>query len=83
MKLYCEKGYDAFDFTIGDEPYKLEWCEGSNPLYDHLEAATTSGWAALAYWSVFRSTKRYIKQTPVLWNTYSKLRSVFAARTAS
>ena len=82
MKLFCEKGYNAFDFTIGDEPYKMEWCEGKNPLYDHLEAATTKGWAALAYWSAFRSTKRYIKQTPALWNTYSKLRGVFAARNA-
>ena len=40
------------------------------------------GRAALAYWSAFQSTKRYIKQTPALWNAYSKLRGAFGARKA-
>jgi len=83
MKLFCEKDYTAFDFTIGDEPYKMEWCEGNNPLHDYMDASTMQGRAALAYWSAFQSTKRYIKQTPALWNAYAKLRGVFAARKAS
>ncbi|HEY5364596.1 MAG TPA: GNAT family N-acetyltransferase [Aestuariivirga sp.] len=82
MKTFIEKGYTAFDFTIGDEPYKLEWCESKSPLYDHMDAATMKGRAALAYWSAFQSTKRYIKQTPALWNAYSKLRGAFGARKA-
>lgn len=80
MKTFIEKGYTAFDFTIGDEPYKLEWCEGKSPLYDHMDASTMKGRAALAYWSAFQSTKRYIKQTPALWNAFSKLRGAFGAR---
>ena len=83
MKMFCENGFEAFDFTIGDEPYKLEYCEDKNSLYDHMDASTMQGRAALAYWSAFQSTKRYIKQTPALWNAYAKLRGVFAARKAS
>lgn len=82
MKLFIEKGFNAFDFTIGDEPYKVEWCDGKNALYDHMDASTMQGRAALAYWQAFQSTKRYIKQTPSLWNAYSKLRSVLGARKA-
>ena len=78
MKLFCEKGFDAFDFSVGDEPYKLEWCEGKHPIYDHLDASTMQGRAALAYLSAYQSTKRYIKQTPLLWNAYRNLRGAFA-----
>ena len=82
MKLFADKGFTAVDFTIGDEPYKMEWCDGKNALYDHMDASTMQGRAALVYWTAFQSTKRYIKQTPVLWNAYSKLRGAFAARKA-
>ncbi len=83
MKLFCEKGFEAFDFTIGDEPYKMEYCDTKIALYDHMDASTMQGRAALAYLSAFQSTKRYIKQTPVLWNAYAKLRGAFASRKAS
>ena len=28
----------VFDFTIGDEPYKREWCDTEMQLYDHVSA---------------------------------------------
>lgn len=80
MKMHIEKGFEAFDFTIGDEPYKLEWCDTKTPLYDHMDASTMKGRAAIAYWSAFQSTKRYIKQTPALWDAYAKMRGALAPR---
>src|ERR1700691_1396416 len=37
-------GLRRFDFTIGDEPYKQEWCDSSLELYDYGTAATWRGW---------------------------------------
>ena len=40
MRYAIERGCGAFDFTIGDERYKAEWCEGQITLYDPVSAAT-------------------------------------------
>ncbi len=44
-------------------------------LYDYLAAVTARGWVIVAMTSTFRRTKRFIKQTPILWNVFSKLRA--------
>jgi CelD/BcsL family acetyltransferase involved in cellulose biosynthesis len=43
MRYAIERKCDAFDFTIGDERYKSEWCDGVFKLYDHVSAATWRG----------------------------------------
>ena len=48
LKYAIERGLQRFDFTIGDERYKLEWCDSSLKLYDHAAAATWRGWPACA-----------------------------------
>ena len=35
-----KRGLKCFDFTIGDEPYKLDWCDTVLKLYDYT--ATTN-----------------------------------------
>jgi CelD/BcsL family acetyltransferase involved in cellulose biosynthesis len=40
MRHAIERGCTVFDFTIGDEPYKPDWCEERQTLYDHLSART-------------------------------------------
>ena len=35
-----------FDFTIGDEPYKREWCDIEISLCDHVSPASLRGWLA-------------------------------------
>ncbi len=73
-----QRGLRLFDFTIGDEPYKLEWSDLRLRLYDYGAAASVRGWPL--YWAstVRRFFKRFIKQTPVLWHWVSRLRSVTA-----
>src|SRR3954454_12224304 len=67
-------GFRRFDFTVGDEPYKRDWCDTELRLYDYLAPVTIRGRLAVAMASAFRRAKRFIKQTPALWQAFSKAR---------
>ena len=73
------RGLRRFDFTIGDERYKNEWCDGHLRLYDYSAAATWRGWPASTASVARRRLKRYIKQTPAAWRAASQLRSLYGA----
>jgi CelD/BcsL family acetyltransferase involved in cellulose biosynthesis len=75
MRRAIELGFDEFDFTIGDESYKYEWCDSETLLYDHLAAATARGRATVAFYRAFSRLKRAIKQTPLLWRVYRAIRA--------
>jgi CelD/BcsL family acetyltransferase involved in cellulose biosynthesis len=70
-----QHGLRRFDFTIGDERYKLEWSDLRLKLYDYSKGATWGGRIAHLLSVVRRSTKRFIKTTPLLWHWASRLRS--------
>ncbi len=69
------RGLRLFDFTIGDEHYKLEWSDLRLKLYDYSTGATWRGQSVNLLSIARRRTKRFIKQTPVLWHWASRLRS--------
>ncbi len=69
-------GLRRFDFTIGDEQYKLEWSDQLLKLYDYSAAATWRGLPANGASVVRRRLKRFIKQTPLLWSLACRIRSV-------
>jgi CelD/BcsL family acetyltransferase involved in cellulose biosynthesis len=73
-----ERGLRCFDFTIGDEPYKLEWSEGTLKLYDLVVPASLRGWPVAAMARVRRGVVRMIKQNPFLWAAFNRLRSASA-----
>jgi len=73
-----ERGLRSFDFTIGDEPYKMEWSEGTLKLYDLVAPVSLRGWPVAAVARARRGLVRMIKQNPVLWSTFSRLRSALA-----
>jgi D-aspartate ligase len=68
-------GLKRFDFTIGDEPYKLEWSDTTLKLYDFAATATWRGLPARTASMVRRRVKRFIKQTPWAWRLASRARS--------
>ncbi len=70
-------GLRAFDFTIGDERYKSEWCDERLRLFDYCAATTWRGLPASALSAARRRLKRYIKQTPMVWRVVSRLRALF------
>ena len=74
-----ERGFHHFDFTIGDESYKREWCDEEIKLYDHSAAASARALPTVLVNFMLRRTKRLVKQTPVLWRTVSKVRALAAS----
>ena len=82
-ELMCQasnRGFRIFDFTIGDEPYKREWCDTQLKLYDCFSAATARGALVVLPVLAVRRLKRWIKQTPILWNAFGKGRKLLRSR---
>jgi len=73
------RGLKRFDFTIGDEPYKRDWCETEQQLHDYSAAVTLRGWPAAATSLAWRRIKRTIKHSAPLWNAVVRLRTTVAA----
>lgn len=81
LHLAIDRGFSIFDFTIGDERYKRDWCDTELKLYDSISAVTGRG-AMMAMGIVgAQRLKRSIKQAPVLWNAFSKGRALFGSLT--
>ncbi|MAN62206.1 MAG: hypothetical protein CMI60_09705 [Parvibaculum sp.] len=80
MKWAVERDVRVFDFTIGDEHYKYDWCETKIDLYDHLKARTRQGSLVILKQATFLALKRITKQTPFLWTSFTKLRSLILAK---
>ena len=75
MRHAIDCGFSRFDFTVGDEGYKVDWSDTVLKLYDYLAAETPRGWLVVVLTAGYRRTKRFIKQSPRLWTTFSGLRS--------
>src|SRR5262249_48201607 len=73
-------GCDTFDFTIGDERYKRDWCDGELKLYDHVSIASPRGAIVAGPLLMVGAVKRWIKQTPMIWNMVVKVRSMLGSR---
>lgn len=44
-----QNGLKVFDFTIGGEDYKKDWCNGEMPLFEHLHVITPLGLPYFGY----------------------------------
>jgi CelD/BcsL family acetyltransferase involved in cellulose biosynthesis len=79
LKFAIARGLQRFDFTIGDEPYKRDWCESEQRLHDYSAAVTVRGWPSAAVSGSLRRIKRAIKHSAPLWNAVVKVRTTIAA----
>jgi CelD/BcsL family acetyltransferase involved in cellulose biosynthesis len=75
MAYAIERKCNVFDFTIGDERYKRDWSDTELKLFDHISAATMRGWPKVAMSVGYSKLKRFIKQTPVMWDAFQKARA--------
>jgi D-aspartate ligase len=75
MAYAIARGLKRFDFTIGDEPYKLEWSDTDTQLYDFAAPVTWRGAPGSLASDLLRRSKRLIKQTPWLWRLAADVRS--------
>jgi CelD/BcsL family acetyltransferase involved in cellulose biosynthesis len=80
MRYAAENNCPVFDFTIGDEPYKREWCPSEVSLCDYVSPASWRGSLAAATTVPFRQLKRWIKRNPTAWAFVRKARSLLGAR---
>jgi CelD/BcsL family acetyltransferase involved in cellulose biosynthesis len=74
-----DRGFRIFDFTIGDEGYKRDWCDTEIKLYDYVSAATWRGALVAMPMLAARRLKRWIKQTPMLWSAFSAGRALIGS----
>jgi CelD/BcsL family acetyltransferase involved in cellulose biosynthesis len=70
-----DHGFKVFDFTIGDERYKRDWCDTELKLYDYITPATWRGALVATPMLAGQRLKRWIKQTPVVWSAFSAARA--------
>ena len=83
LRHVIERGFRLFDFTVGDEPYKRDWCDTELTLHDYLGSATMAGWFVARVTGIFRRLKRHIKRSPGLWHAFSRARAFAGLVTAS
>ena len=76
MEYAIGLGLQRFDFTIGDEPYKLEWSDMHFKLFDYTTAASWRGYPACGRSMLRRPLKRFIKQTPAVWRAVCRIRAL-------
>jgi CelD/BcsL family acetyltransferase involved in cellulose biosynthesis len=76
MAHAIQLGHQVFDFTIGDERYKREWCDSQLKLYDYVAGRTVRGVVVATPLRLLSALKRWIKQTPILWNTVTRMRKL-------
>jgi CelD/BcsL family acetyltransferase involved in cellulose biosynthesis len=83
LRHAIDEGFQHFDFTVGDEPYKRDWSDLELRLHDYLSATTLRGWVVKMLMVQLRQLKRCIKQSPGLWRAFRKARALAGAITAS
>jgi CelD/BcsL family acetyltransferase involved in cellulose biosynthesis len=74
-----ELGLKRFDFTIGDESYKRDWCETEQRLHDYSAAVTLRGRPLVTLSLGWRRLKRTIKQSERLWSVAVRVRTALAS----
>lgn len=67
IRRACEEGLAVFDFSVGDEPYKRQWCDLESTQFDVLAPLTARGRRAAALHSWTGAVKRRINRSPRLW----------------
>lgn len=71
----CAQSFGIYDFSVGDEPYKRQWCNLEIKHADVLVPLTAKGRAyALGLRSIAR-IKGSIKNNPALWGTIKRIRA--------
>lgn len=69
----CGEGLTSFDLGMGEERYKLSWCQ-EDPLFDSFIPITPLGRLQTAKARAFLSIKRTIRSNPKLWSIAKSVR---------
>lgn len=75
----CERGFDVYDFSVGDEPYKRLWCDIETRQFDAYVPLTARGQILSALLRAENRAKSFVKNSPVAWKVAKALRKRTAA----
>ncbi len=79
----CRQGLDVYDFSVGDEPYKRQWCDLETQHLDVLMPLTWKGRALAQVAQRNARLKSFIKNSPMIWRLTKKLRRKAASQKAA
>ncbi len=75
LRSTIANGIEQFDFTIGNEPYKLDWCDVRVELFDHLAPLTLRGRVARTALQAINACHRSIRNNSAAWHAFAKARA--------
>lgn len=78
----CELGYQVYDFSVGDEPYKRLWCDIEVQHFEVLAPLTLKGRALATGLRQGARAKAFIKNNPAIWRLTKMLRRRAAGQAA-
>ena len=70
----CEQGNAVYDFAVGDEPYKRQWCDIEILHRDAMVPLTLKGRALASSLHQGARVKAFIKNSPTIWKFTKALR---------
>jgi CelD/BcsL family acetyltransferase involved in cellulose biosynthesis len=79
----CEKGFEVYDFSVGDEPYKRLWCDTEVQHFEVLAPLTPKGRMLALSLRQSARLKAFIKNNPSIWRLTKRLRRKAAGQAAA
>jgi CelD/BcsL family acetyltransferase involved in cellulose biosynthesis len=80
MRWCTENGIEYFDFSVGDQDYKFEWCEDHVPLFATIESASWHGYLVSLAVGAKARVKYAIKTSKTLWPLAQRVRTFLFSR---
>jgi CelD/BcsL family acetyltransferase involved in cellulose biosynthesis len=74
IKEAADKGCAFYDFGVGDEPYKRQWCDVETELWDVFMPLTLKGRASVAALATSANLKLMLKRNQRLWQVFKDMR---------
>ncbi|MER8981785.1 MULTISPECIES: GNAT family N-acetyltransferase [unclassified Mesorhizobium] len=78
----CETGFEVYDFSVGDEPYKRLWCDIETRHFEVLVPLTVKGRMLALTLRQGARLKAFIKNSPMIWKLTKVLRRKAAGQAA-
>ena len=76
LKSAVDRGFTVFDFSIGDHPYKLDWCEEKTYLFEYLSGRGALGRFIGFSWRVTLQTRMWLSTKPAARQCYQMFRAL-------
>ncbi len=76
----CDQGHAVYSFGIGDEPYKREWCDREEALYDTALPLSARGRLFVGLHGARNALAGAVKRNPRLWRLAKGLRRRLSRR---